>query len=273
MGKIFEYVGLISLMCFSFIITEKTTIIAKNIDEIMINIKENYKKYEIKPVDAMIDNQNIIPGSCGKTIDIDKSYFEMKKIGIYDDKLYQYNFEYPKVNLKNNYDKYIINGSSEKNYIYIFINLNENNKKILKEYNFTNYNFIVSKSFYLNNINLINEIIKKNNSILINNSNYKDYKIISKRYKNIANKNIFCYNESSDLDFLETCSSNKSNTIAKINNYSTNYLYILKIYLKRGIFYNFELNKELINSLKSIDSYLTQKGIEKSNIDNSLREC
>lgn len=273
MSKIFEYIGLISLMCFSFIITEETTTIAKNVDEIMINIKNNYKEYEKKPIDAIIDNKKIIAGNCGKDIDIDKSYLEMKKIGMYDEALYQYKNVYPSINLKNNYDKYIVGGNYQKNTIYIFIAINEENKYWLNSYDFDNYNFIVSKSFYMNNMNLIKELVGKHNSVLIEETNYKDYKNILNHYKKLTKQNIYCYNDSIDSIFMNICSSNRSNTIGKIELYSSNYLYSLKSNLKRGSFYKFTLNKELISNSKSIDNYLNQKGIKKSNIDETLKEC
>lgn len=273
MSKIFEYIGLVSLMCFSFIITEKTSTAAKNMDEIMINIKDNYTKYENKPIDATLDDKYITIGNCGRYVDIDKSYLEMKKIGMYDDKLYQYKYIYPNISLKNNYNKYIIRGSKYKNYVYIFIHLNENNKYLLNEYQFINYNFIVNKTFYLENSSLINNLIKNNNSILIEKTNFKEYKTISKHYKKYTNHEIYCYNKNLDDNYLDICSSNKSGTIGKIDVYSKNYLYNLKTYFKKGNFYNFALNKELINNIKSIDNYLNQKGIEKSNIDQNLKEC
>ena len=269
----FEYIGLISLVCFSYIITEKTSTVAKNMDEIMINIKNNYIKYEEKSIDALINNNDIIIGNCGKYVDINKSYLEMKKKGIYDDKLYQYKYVYPNIRLNNNYDKYIVSGSRYKNYIYIFIHIDENNKYLLNNYDFNNYNFIVNNTFYFNNYSLINKLMNNNNSILIEETNFKDLKKISNHYKKNYNSTIYCYNRNNNDSFLELCSSNESRKIKNIDIYRNNYLYHLKVNLKKGNFYNFSLNKELINSIKIIDNYLNQRGIYKSNIDINLKEC
>ena len=272
MSKIFEYIGLISLVCFSYIITEKTSTVAKNMDEIMINIKSNYTKYEEKPIDALINDNDIIIGNCGRYVDINKSYLEMKKKGIYDDKLYQYKYVYPNIRLNNNYDKYIVSGSRYKNYIYIFIHIDEKNKNLLNNYEFTNYNFIVNNTFYFNNYSLINRLMNNNNSILIEETNFKDFKKISNHYKKYYKSTIYCYNNNNDV-FLELCNSNESGTIKNIDIYRNNYLYHLKSNLKNGNFYNFSLNKELINSIKLIDNYLNQRGFYKSNIDINLKEC
>lgn len=72
MKRLFEIIGLLSLACFSFFITEKTTSVFENIDNIMIQIKENSAKYEIDSMDAIIDGDTIIPGMYGRVVDIKK---------------------------------------------------------------------------------------------------------------------------------------------------------------------------------------------------------
>ena len=62
MKKIFQFIGLISLICFSFFITEKTSVVVSDLDEIMIEIKANYKKYKTDSKNAIIENNTIIPG-------------------------------------------------------------------------------------------------------------------------------------------------------------------------------------------------------------------
>ena len=42
MKKYFEYIGLITLVCFSFFITEQTVTVVKEVDDIMVQIKNNY---------------------------------------------------------------------------------------------------------------------------------------------------------------------------------------------------------------------------------------
>ena len=163
MRKFFEYIGLLSLMCFSFFITEKTITIAKNVDNIMIDIKNNYKKYELKSSDALINDNFITPGICGKKVDLNKTYNEMKILGIYDDKLYQYIYYKPDINIDNNLDKYINRGNDYKNYIYIFFDLNNTNKYIINNYDFKYYNFIVQSDFYFNNQKIIKKLVDNNN--------------------------------------------------------------------------------------------------------------
>ncbi len=272
MRKIFEYIGLITLMCFSFFVTEKTSMIAKNIDEIMINIKEKYKQYETESENAIIDGNTIIPGKCSRKVNIDKSYNEMKKLGMYDDKLYQYEYSYPNISLTNNYDKLIIAGNNKKEKIYIFIELDYFNKKIINNYDFKNYNFIVNYEFYQENVSLIRKLIKNDNSIILNSTSFKNYKKISNDYLDRTSKKIYCYNENND-DYLKICASNKSSSIGNIKEISDNYLLYAKKELVRGKFFKFSLNENLINNIQFVESYIESKGLTISNIDSELQEC
>ena len=67
--KVFKIIGLISLTCFSFFITEKTSLVVKNMDDIMISIRENSDNYKSKSIDAKIDGDTII---CKSLKNLDK---------------------------------------------------------------------------------------------------------------------------------------------------------------------------------------------------------
>lgn len=267
MNKIFRYIGILSLLCFSFFLSDKTTRIAKEMDEIMIKINEEKIKYEYKSIDAIIENDNIIPGKCGLKVNINKSYNEMKKIGLYDYHLFQYDYYLPKINLKGNKNKYIISGNHYKNNIYIFIELNELNRKYIYDTKFENYNFIVNYNFFIDNYNIIEYLIRNNNSILIKDTSYKNYKNILKLYKKLSNKNIFCY--SSMDNFLDSCSSNGSYTIKRISQ-QTN-IYLSK--LKNGSFINLELSNNFLLKKDNIEKYIIKKGFYLTSIENDLIEC
>ena len=77
MRKLFQILGLISLICFSFFMTEKTALVVSDMDEIMIEIKANYKNYKTEAINAIIEDNTIIPGICAKKVNINKSYKNM----------------------------------------------------------------------------------------------------------------------------------------------------------------------------------------------------
>ena len=74
MKKFFESLGLITLVCFIFFYTEKNTSVVKELDDIMIKIKEVSPNYATKVIDAIIEGDTIIPGISGKEVDINTSY-------------------------------------------------------------------------------------------------------------------------------------------------------------------------------------------------------
>ena len=58
--KYFRLLGIMSLLVFSFYLTDRVTQLAINTNPLMQNIKSNMVNYEVKSVDAIIDNNTII---------------------------------------------------------------------------------------------------------------------------------------------------------------------------------------------------------------------
>ena len=68
----------------------------------MIKLKEIEKDYQIEPINAIINNDTIIPGNKGKYIDINTSYKEMKKIWYFEESLISYKNISPEISIYNN---------------------------------------------------------------------------------------------------------------------------------------------------------------------------
>ena len=77
--RIFEIIGFISLVCFSFFYTNEISNVIKENDDLLIQIKDNENLYNVKAIDAVILDDTIIPGVSGKKVSVDKSYNNMKK--------------------------------------------------------------------------------------------------------------------------------------------------------------------------------------------------
>ena len=73
MKKIFEYIGLTSIICISLIMSKKTTQVVKNIDTLKIKLQEKSKDYETPPINAIINENKITPGVYGKKVNIEKN--------------------------------------------------------------------------------------------------------------------------------------------------------------------------------------------------------
>lgn len=134
MKKLFSYIGFATLISLSIIISKQTTIVVKNIDTIMTEIKTSQAKYEKEPEDAKIIGNTIIPGLKGKIINIEKTYEQMKKIGRFNEKYIIYEEIEPNISIQKNLDKYIISGNKTKNAISIIIEIkNKEELNQLKE--------------------------------------------------------------------------------------------------------------------------------------------
>ncbi|UKI26793.1 MAG: peptidoglycan binding domain-containing protein [Bacilli bacterium] len=95
--------------------------ILNNRDPLMIKLNDIKDSYEVLPVNAIINNDTIIPGIKGIEVDVDKSYEEMKLGGIFREEALVYRNIMPSNSLVNNMDKYIIRGSNKKNVALVII--------------------------------------------------------------------------------------------------------------------------------------------------------
>ena len=256
MYKFFRNIGLITLIIMSFIYTERLTSVVKEYDEIMIDIKENQKRFEIKPIEAKIDKNTIIPGTNGRKVDIDKTYKKMREYGKYNEDLFVYKKISPKNKLKDNKDKYIIKGNKTNAVALIFTN--QNNIDNILKYN-QKFSFYVTNSWYESNKEKIVKLIENGYTILSNNNKY---------IKKIAGqKNGYCYTEEVDNKLLKQCKNNGDYTI------------IPSIIIKDNSLINLEKNIESgsIISVKTktpenVIKYIINKGYEIVSIEQLLDE-
>lgn len=279
MKKLFQILGLISLTCFSFFITEKTAIVVNDMDEIMIEIKANYKRYKSEAVDAIIENNTIIPGICAKKVNINKSYKNMKSNGYYSDKLYIYDYTKPEISLSDNIDKYIIKGNSSKRMVSLIfkVEASDNIDEILKIVN--NYNidvtFFIDTNWFTNNNDLIQELINDGHNIGILMDNYSDadFEWMDMVIKKINNqKNSFCYNKDSNDSNLEVCKLKNNYTIKPLEISDKTPLLDIKQNLNSGSILSLDINSRVRKELSTIIIYIKSKGYSIENLENHLLE-
>lgn len=157
--KTFKYIGLISLLIFSIVVSNKTKEVVKQTDNIMIQINKDYKKYNILKKESIIKDNTIIIGSNGKVVNINKSYDNMKKYGKYNTNLYIYDID--KVVIDKS--KYIVGFNKV---VLIF----KTNKKIIDNGNYYYNNLINNKYCYSESLTNI----CKNNYTIVPNIVIKD---------------------------------------------------------------------------------------------------
>ena len=277
MKRLFEIIGLLSLACFSFFITEKTTSVFENVDNIMLQIKENSTNFNIEPIDAIIENDTIIPGIYGRVVNIKKSYKKMKKYGNYNPDMYVYNYIKPNISLNDNIDKYIINGNKKNRYISLIFKVNDKVDSILKIINKYNIKttFFINSNWFEDNNDLVIELINSGHIIgnLSNNLDYSDSAFIwmDTIIKSLTNqKQGYCY-YTDNINNIEYCVKYKNDTIKPIE-ITNNLLSEVKNNLKNGAILAFDINNKLLKELDSIINYINSKGYEIVNIDKLLKE-
>ena len=279
MKKTFQIIGLISLTCFSFFITEKTNLVVSNLDDIMIQIKQNKDKYSSESKDAIINNDTIIPGISGKTVNISKSYKSMKNNGYYNEKLFVYDYTKPKISIEENLDKYIIKGNPRKRMVSLIFNLYNNDDiseilNIVNNYN-VKVNFFVDYNWFSNNTDLIKEIINNGHLIspLMEDYNNTNFEWIDTILKNVNRQRVvFCYKTNYSKENIEICKLKGDYTISPTKISDNTPLVDIKNKLESGSILTLSNNKEVKKELSSIIIYIKSKGLTIENLENHILE-
>jgi len=279
MKKIFQIIGLISLVCFSFFITDKTATVVNDMDEIMINIKENYENYKSESVDAIIKDNTIIPGLYGKEVNINKSYKNMKENGYYSENAYIYNYTKPKISINDNLDKYIISGNKNKRMVSLLFIVNNNDtiNNIVKVVNNNDIkvNFFIDNNFLSENNDLINNLIKNNHIIGSLESDYttSTFGWMDTIIKKVGNQKYgYCYNLVDNNENLKSCSNLKNYTIRPNIVTTMSPLIDIKENLAPGSLIALNINSNLEIELQNIINYIKSKGYIIANLEEHLSE-
>ncbi len=279
MRKIFKIIGLISLTCFSFFITEKTVTVISDMDEIMIEIKNKKDEFKSDSVDAIINGNTIIPGISGKEVNVNKSYKNMKRNGYYSEKFYIYNYSLPKISLTDNMDKYIINGNPDKRMVSLIFTVDSNDEindilTIINNYK-VNASFFVNPTWFSNNNELISSMIKKghNVNILLDDYTNSSFDWIDMVLKRINKQNSgFCYNVIDNDKNIDICKLKGNYTVRPTIISDKTPLVDIKSKLQPGSLLSLKVNKEVKKELSSIIIYIKSKGYKLTNLEEHVLE-
>ena len=274
MKKLFKIFGIITLMWFSFFYTDRVMDVIADNDPLkneIINLSDNYK---LSSNEAVVSGDTIIPGTNGREVNIDKSYKKMRTGNVFNDKLLTFNVLYPEYRLKDNIDKYIINGNVNKKEVSILFIINNDNNldkiiNILNNKN-TKANLFVEYNYLFNNISKIKKY-NSNNIYSYSNKYVYDTLVISNniidRISN--NKANYCLTKIKDKDNLNTCSYSNMFTIIPsiIGNYNN-----IKNKLSNGSIILLDTNINSVNELSYIIDFINGKGYSIVGLDELLNE-
>lgn len=274
-------VGICLLTIFSFYYTNKLIEFSKSKDPIMIEIMKNKDDYNKLSIDALINNNYIIPGSEGLEVDVDKSYTKMKKLGKYNDNLYVYDVVKPTISIKDNYNKFVINGNTTKKEVSLIFKVND--LKNIENINKILFNNNVSATFFIDgnikddDINIL-KILDESNNYFGNLGYNKKYSIKTIKYTNALLDRIdddnhnYCYVEKDDINVLKTCSEVKMYTIKPMvvsNIFPFTYI---KQNLENGKIFSLDTNSYTLKQLDLIIKYVRQKGYDFVTLEEILNE-
>mgnify|MGYP000292539341 FL=1 len=281
MKRFFEILGFLSLVCFSFFYTEKTIDVVKEVDDIMITLKEQAPKYQVKAENAKIDGKFMTPGISGKIVNLQKSYEEMKHYGKFHPNLLVYDKVSPEISIKNRYDKYIQTGNPKKRQVsFLFVVDEKGNPspiiEILKEKKVTGTFFIDGSWLEKNQNELVSLIEGKftvGNYSYRGNYGHESFVWIDTIIKRVGGqKQSYCLVEKENKKALSTCKLQKDytiypNIIMKENPYSE-----LTEQVESGSIVLMRLDAQVKKELPLMITYLKQKGYEIVNLEQLLEE-
>ena len=279
--KYLSYLGIFILALFSFYYTDQAIDIVKRNDPTMKKIYKDKEKYSVKSVNAILNDDEIIPGINGISVNINKSYQEMKKNNNYDPDMYVFKEISPTVSFLNDYSKYIISGNTLKN-------------KVALVFKTVDYSYLSELVNILNEKDttatmFIDGTILENNTEKILELSHDGYELENLGYdgkysldkfswtnnllSSITNINPkYCYTDYKIQEVLDLCSNYNMYTI-KPSISVTNYPFItVKHNLESGSIISFNINSDVIKELPSIISYIRQKGYELVNLNSLLTE-
>lgn len=272
MKKIIKFLGLITLICFSFFYTDKVMNVVSEQDPLKVEINSVADSYKINPNEAIIEKDTIIPGNNGKKVNVEKSYKKMRKNNIFNKNLLIYDTLYPTYKLSENLDKYIIKGSINNKSISVILIINNNNnlEKIINIFNTKKIkaNLFIEYNYLNNNINEIKNYTNHNIYSYQENYTYDSLIISNNIIKRISNNEpLYCLTKEKNKSNLNVCSYSKLNTIIPnvqggINEVKSN--------LDNGSI--ILLNTNNINEVSYIIEFIIKKGYKVVGLDKLLDE-
>lgn len=196
MKKYGKYILFSILVLLSFYTTNKTANLVRNQDPILKEIRNISLEKKEDFVNAVIEDDYIIPGMYGSIIDELKSLAKMKEQDVFNNLYLVSQPIKPDISLSDNLDKIIIKGNSKKQQVSFVID--ENSSKKIKDY--------LVKNSIKASLLITKDNFSKDSYFEQINNDFKNYKELDKTLKkNKINTNICVLdNNNSNLKFCKS---------------------------------------------------------------------
>ena len=191
-----KYILFSILVLLSFYTTNKTANLVRNQDPILKEIRNISLEKKEDFVNAVIEDDYIIPGMYGSIIDELKSLAKMKEQDVFNNLYLVSQPIKPDISLSDNLDKIIIKGNSKKQQVSFVID--ENSSKKIKDY--------LVKNSIKASLLITKDNFSKDSYFEQINNDFKNYKELDKTLKkNKINTNICVLdNNNSNLKFCKS---------------------------------------------------------------------
>lgn len=191
-----KYILFSLLVLLSFYTTNKTANLVRNQDPILKEIRNISLEKKEDFVNAVIEDDYIIPGMYGSIIDELKSLAKMKEQDVFNNLYLVSQPIKPDISLSDNLDKIIIKGNSKKQQVSFVID--ENSSKKIKDY--------LVKNSIKASLLITKDNFSKDSYFEQINNDFKNYKELDKTLKkNKINTNICVLdNNNSNLKFCKS---------------------------------------------------------------------
>ena len=191
-----KYILFSLLVLLSFYTTNKTANLVRNQDPILKEIRNISLEKKEDFVNAVIEDDYIIPGMYGSIIDELKSLAKMKEQDVFNNLYLVSQPIKPNISLSDNLDKIIIKGNSKKQQVSFVID--ENSSKKIKDY--------LVKNSIKASLLITKDNFSKDSYFEQINNDFKNYKELDKTLKkNKINTNICVLdNNNSNLKFCKS---------------------------------------------------------------------
>ena len=191
-----KYIPFSLLVLLSFYTTNKTANLVRNQDPILKEIRNISLEKKEDFVNAVIQDDYIIPGMYGSVVDELKSLSKMKEQDVFNNLYLVSQPIKPDISLSDNLDKIIIKGNSKKQQVSFVID--ENSSKKIKDY--------LVKNSIKASLLITKDNFSKDSYFEQINNDFKNYKELDKTLKkNKINTNICVLdNNNSNLKFCKS---------------------------------------------------------------------
>ena len=281
--KIIEASFALLFVAFSFYYTEKACEVVEQSDPIMQKIMEVKTDFEIEAINAEIDNNYLVPGYSGRTVDAKASFDKMQKYGAYNESLLVFEEVEPTLSKEEYYDKYIISGNGFTNKIALVFPIaldtttTEEVKTILEE-NDARGTFFVDGGYLENNQDTILNLASSFHEVEILNYNgtYDTLlfeNVLDKLQVLTNTKGKYCYALYDQKEVLDLCEKEKMHTIIPTLNVTNKLYTTLKGKVREGAIISINPTNDNIKELSVSIKYLKQRGFVLDTLDSLLDEA